>query len=106
MFLGVNQIFWISKQLELSVFFLIHSFILRLKLSLSKCKISHEFKAVSQNFGHENIGTTMIAYGSLNNSWVSEVIAEMNFGDDKDTQDDELIDEIKESINWKKKRKF
>ena len=32
----------------------------------------------------------MIAYGSLNNSWVSEVIAEMNFGDDKDTQDDEL----------------
>lgn len=48
----------------------------------------------------------MITYGSLNNSQVGEVIAEMNFGDDKDTQDDELIDEIKESINWKKKRKF
>jgi hypothetical protein len=79
---------------------------LAVKLSLSKCKNGHEFKAVSQNFGHENIGTTMITYGSLNNSQVGEVIGEMNFGDDKDTQDDELIDEIKELLNRKKKGKF
>ncbi|MFN5540026.1 MAG: tyrosine-type recombinase/integrase [Candidatus Melainabacteria bacterium] len=84
-----------------------HSFRhLAVKLSLSKCKNGHEFKAVSQNFGHENIGTTMITYGSLNNSQVGEVIGEMNFGDDKDTQDDELIDEIKELLNRKKKGKF
>ncbi len=68
-----------------------HSFgYFAVKLSLSKCKNGHEFKAVSQNFGYENIVTTMIAYGSLNNFQVGEAIGEMNFDDDKDTQDDEL----------------
>jgi hypothetical protein len=75
-------------------------------LSLSKCKISHEFKAVSQNFGHENIGTIMIAYGSLNNSQVGEMIGEMNFGESACPKEVNLISEFQEFLKAKSQNKF
>jgi integrase len=34
-------------------------------LAMKRCRNAEEIKAVSQNFGHENVGTTLMTYGKL-----------------------------------------
>jgi site-specific recombinase XerD len=63
---------------------------LAVNLALSKCKNGHEVKAVSQNFGHENVGTTMITYGSLNNNQLSETIKGIDFFNSEESTKDEF----------------
>lgn len=48
-------------------------------LSLRRCRNAEEIKAVSQNFGHENIGTTLLTYGKLDNYRVNEIIDKVDF---------------------------
>jgi len=66
-----------------------HSFRhLAISIATKKCKNAEELKAVSQIFGHENIGTTFQTYGTLNNSKVKDIISLMNFsGNDEDDSD-------------------
>ena len=52
---------------------------LAVSLATAKCKNAEELKAVSQNFGHEDIGTTFQTYGTLNNSKVGEIITNLDF---------------------------
>lgn len=49
--------------------------------AVSKCKNGHEIKAVSQNFGHEDVGTTMTTYGTLTNTQMNSLISNMNFSE-------------------------
>lgn len=43
------------------------------------CRTAEEMKAVSQNFGHENLGTTVSIYGAIPDYQVEDIIARMNF---------------------------
>lgn len=43
-------------------------------LAMKSCRTAEELKAVSQNFGHELVGTTMMTYGKLDNDRVVQVI--------------------------------
>ena len=57
--------------------------------AVAKCKNGHEIKAVSQNFGHEDVGTTMTTYGTLTNTQMNGLISNMNFlASDTDNQAD------------------
>lgn len=44
-----------------------------------RCRTPEEFRAISQNLGHENVGTTLSSYGKLDDTRVSELIKKMNF---------------------------
>lgn len=48
------------------------------------CRTAEELRAISQNFGHENIGTTFSTYGKLPDFQVEDIIARMNFKKDPD----------------------
>ncbi|MDH3892835.1 MAG: site-specific integrase [candidate division Zixibacteria bacterium] len=48
-------------------------------LARKLCRNAEEIKAVSQNVGHEDVGTTMMTYGTLDQHRVSEVIRSMSF---------------------------
>jgi integrase/recombinase XerD len=78
---------------------------LAVKLAVSRCKNGHEIKAVSQNFGHENVGTTMVTYGSMNNLQVAETIAAINFSEEEDSNND-IINQFQEFLKMKKKNNF
>lgn len=52
---------------------------LAVNTAIAKCRNGHEIKAVSQNFGHEDVGTTMTTYGSLSNTQVNNIIIGMDF---------------------------
>jgi len=48
-------------------------------LAMKHCRNAEEIKAVSQNFGHEHVGTTMMIYGTLDRFRVGEVIQGIDF---------------------------
>ena len=48
----------------------------------------------------------MIAYGSLNNSQVGEVIGEMNFGESANSGNDDLLEQLEQLLKNKKQSKF
>ena len=48
-------------------------------LAMKQCKNAEEIKAVSQNFGHEHVGTTMMTYGTLDQFRVVDVIGGIDF---------------------------
>jgi integrase len=65
------------------------------------CRTEEQRKAVSQNVGHENVGTTF-SYGNMDVIRVNEVISKMRFDETdnrtdglKNYSDDELLDELK-----------
>lgn len=53
-------------------------------LSLDACRSPEEIRAVSQNLGHENIGTTIMNYGKLDQFRVAEIIKNMDFSAKRD----------------------
>jgi len=66
--------------------------------AISKCKNGHEIKAVSQNFGHEDVGTTMTTYGTLNNTQVSSLISGMDFSSSNNNNQPDLIVKFQEFL--------
>ena len=48
-------------------------------LASEYCTTPEQFKAVSQNLGHEHVGTTFMTYGMLDEHRVQEVISRINF---------------------------
>ncbi len=52
---------------------------LAIELARGKCHDLNELKAVSQNFGHENIETTMVSYGNFNATQIGKIIGEIDF---------------------------
>jgi len=62
------------------------------RLATDSCKNAEQIKAVSQNLGHEHVGTTLLTYGRLDHYRVRDVVTEMNF---QKNQTDEIIEQIK-----------
>jgi len=73
--------------------------------AISKCRNGHEIKAVSQNFGHEDVGTTMTTYGTLNNMQVSSIISGMNFSDSESNEND-VLKKIQELLKQQEQGNF
>jgi integrase/recombinase XerD len=48
-------------------------------LAMKHCHTAEQMKAVSQNLGHEHVGTTLGSYGTLDQYRVAEVIGEIDF---------------------------
>jgi len=71
---------------------------LAVKMSTEKCRDGQELKAVSQNFGHENVGTTMTAYAKLPNDKVSNIITGMDFSPKKTGSQADILNKIQELI--------
>jgi len=71
---------------------------LAITLALKACKNGEEIKAISQNFGHEQIATTLCTYGNYPPPRLTEIINTMDFsGKQQPTVTDE-IRELKEMI--------
>ncbi len=71
-----------------------------IKLATRRCCTPEQMKAVSQNFGHENIGTTLLTYGKIEQGRVDEVLDGIDFSSDsdqavKDEQIDKMILELR-----------
>lgn len=56
-------------------------------LALRRCHNAEEMRAVSQNLGHENIGTTLLTYGKLDDHRVNEIIDQIDFTPSSKKQD-------------------
>ena len=60
-----------------------------------------EMKAISQNFGHEHIATTLSSYANYHPQRIADIIKNMDFsGKPKET----LVDQVKELIKKIEKR--
>ena len=46
--------------------------------AVKHCNTAEELRAISQNFGHENIGTTLTSYGKLDDYRIQSVISDIN----------------------------
>ncbi len=68
-----------------------HSFRhLAIRLAFGSCSTAEEIKAVSQNFGHENIATTLMTYGTIREDEVSSIIKKMDFSGDVKAEREEI----------------
>lgn len=76
---------------------------LAISLAFKSCKDGEQIKAISQNFGHEHIATTISVYGNYQPSQLTEIIKGMDFsGKQAPTMLDE-IQEIKKLLVMKDK---
>ncbi len=64
---------------------------LAVNTAIAKCRNGHEIKAVSQNFGHEDVGTTMTTYGTISNTQVSSLISGMDFSNSNNNDSDIIL---------------
>src|SRR5208283_2539443 len=72
--------------------------------AVKSCKDGEEIKAVSQNFGHENIGTTLSTYANYPQHRLAEIIKNMDFsGKPKETLEEKFEGILKD--NFEKLRK-
>lgn len=82
-----------SKQAGLA-YFPPHTFRhLAISLAFKACRNGEQIKAISQNFGHEHIATTVSDYGNYQPSRLAEIITEMDFSG---KQEPTVKDEIRE----------
>lgn len=73
--------------------------------ALSRCKNGQEVKAVSQNFGHENVSTTLTTYGTLNQTQMSEIISGMCFSGEANS-DNQLVHKLKALLEQENQNNF
>jgi integrase len=67
-------------------------------LARKQCRNAEEIKAVSQNFGHEDVGTTMMTYGTLDDRQVLTVIGGMDFSGKRNQASDSNLRRELESL--------
>ncbi len=58
-----------------------------IQLAMRRCHNAEEMRAISQNFGHEHIGTTLLTYGKLDDHRVNEVIDKIDFNPSSKEED-------------------
>jgi len=68
-------------------------------LALRHCKTGDQIKAISQNFGHEHIATTLSAYANYDPQRLSEILKNIDFsGKPKETLE-EKVEELLKKLN-------
>lgn len=71
---------------------------LAIDLALKSCKNGEQIKAISQNFGHENVATTLYSYANFDTATLHNIIKGIDFsGKEPDTKDKKL-DQIRKIL--------
>lgn len=87
-----------SKEAELP-YYPPHTFRhLAVDLAFKHCKTGDQIKAISQNFGHEHIATTLSAYANYPQDRLSEIINSIDFSDKPSKNKAEKLEEIKKIL--------
>lgn len=85
----VEPVFWKSAQAIRSIFkyhmekaklryYIPHAFRhAAIHEAVKRCRTPEEMRAISQNIGHENVGTTLTTYGKLDDYRVEDIIGKM-----------------------------
>jgi integrase len=63
-------------------------------LATEQARTTAQIKAISHNLGHENIGTTLLTYGKLDDFSVGEIIGRMNFKTGDQPEIDKMLGEV------------
>lgn len=71
-------------------------------LAIKLARTPEELKALSQNFGHEHVLTTLRTYGTIDQSRVADIISGMDFGQQAVGPDDTIS--VKELMQFAKAR--
>ncbi len=69
------------------------------------CRDGKEIKAISQNFGHEYVGTTLSVYGNFQPQQLKETLKKIDFSDKPSEGLEEKIDKLLEKLDNKNKEK-
>lgn len=73
-------------------------------LAMKRCQNAEEIKAVSQNFGHEHVGTTMLTYGTLDQFRVADVIGGIDFSGNSSRKNGDIsLEELKAFVREREK---
>lgn len=75
-------------------------------LALDACNTPQHIRAVSQNLGHEHIGTTLLNYGALDDRTTLSTISKLEFASVSENEEaDDDVDELLEKLRRKYDRK-
>jgi integrase len=76
-----------------------HSFRhLAVELALKYCNTGEQFKAISQNFGHDHVATTISSYANYNPQKLSHILKSMDFSGEPLETLEEKLDALREMI--------
>ena len=67
-------------------------------LALKACKTGEEIKAISKNFGHEHVATTLSSYANYSTPRLTEIITGMDFSGEQQSTVTDDIREIKKML--------
>ena len=76
---------------------------LAINLAFKACRNGEEIKAISQNFGHEQVATTVSVYGNYDPLRLTEIIKGLDFSGKQRPSPDDTIEEIKKLLARKDK---
>jgi len=71
---------------------------LAVDLALKHCRTGEQIKAISQNFGHEHIATTLCSYANYAPDRLSEILKSMDFSGKPSKANDTKLEEIKKIL--------
>jgi len=71
---------------------------LAIDLAFKHCKTGEQIKAISQNFGHEHIATTLSSYANYNPNRLSEILRNIDFSEKSLKSDNDKLEEIKKIL--------
>lgn len=69
--------------------------------ALKSARNGEEIKAVSQNFGHENVATTMTVYAQLTPEHQLDVLSQLNFQDEDTISEERLLELLRKILKGK-----
>lgn len=68
-------------------------------LAFKRCKNGEDLKAVSQNFGHENLSTTIGSYGNYPSEKLNKILNNIDFSGNHKTADKNIKQQLMEIVN-------
>ncbi|MFA6602156.1 MAG: site-specific integrase [Candidatus Paceibacterota bacterium] len=71
---------------------------LAVDLALRACKNGEQIKAISQNFGHEYIATTMYSYANFNDDQLSQILKSIDFQRKNVPEHDKKLEQIRKIL--------
>ena len=70
------------------------------QLAMKRCRTAEEMKAVSQNLGHEYVGTTLTSYGKVDDYRVADLIRAIDFSSGSESADrSDIKEQIRRMLN-------
>ena len=77
---------------------------LAIDLALKRCKSGDQIKAISQNFGHEHIATTLSGYANYTPQKLGDVLSQLNFSANLTETDNDTLEKIRQLVLTKQNK--